>query len=947
MSSDGGGKSKRQEDDEKLIGANFSDGDINKKNIDAIQKKKIQNNIRCQRYRDKKKNEAMNLISKNQTITIEEQEKIKRRQEQNKQNSQRYRDKKRNTNLINLQTNQNTVVKDVTKCQNLYNTQIAGPSTINMLYVQPTHTASLSIQNEPYVPESHSNYDDVFRIYPDSEQQIVHLEKMSRTRQSSSNDHSMGKNQDDPNDTSLQNTNSDLDDSVVEVVLTFKGSPKLIHNDYMYTIRKKNHDQIRWRCVRRKTNCRGSLLTTNIYTNPELLTKHNHKPDTTAAQQARIRYKELHKPYISMMSLKEGKANQTLDETEPVKILLKQNDEIDKCENQADYQRLERRTSQRSRLVLVAGNTDTTKLTSHKIIQEQKSSGRGGSSDNNSGGGGGGGGGGGVANISSNDELVESVRKLEGIAMKQEPEDEEDCYLEDNGMPVVSPTSSPRSSAASRHTNTTTHRVRSHARSLRAMANPSAVWAHFDLCANDPLRAQCRICGAVVVRGGANPRQCGTTNLHRHLRVHHGGRLIGRSYHVLQSNTPASQSNATTTKTIRITTPSFMRPHIRNIAPAPSPQQQQQRQPKTLVLKTIPLKVKQVAPTTIKMPPRQTPQGVPQNIVHQQPTEVCLRWNSYHSNMQNSFPSLLDSEQFVDVTLACEGRSLKCHKMILSSCSDYLADLLRENPCQHPIILMKDLKFWEVEALVKFMYRGEVNVAHDKLPQLLNAAEALQVKGLAGPSPSSQNSKPPMLIPQTKTISQLVVPHIVTETKENKPSTSGVPTLSSPKRAQKRQQSEPPEPRPFTKIRLQRPTTPSSPLTTVKTEPLDIPLSPTEIFPESNEDNSNPVNFEKLISFHEEDDPGGDDLNDETREINFCEIPGPPDLNDCEDQMEFVPTDFLEQEQDIVEESEPSCNKDDKDDLTDHSSVDVGEGDDERDGEEEEEPCSKEDDKAE
>lgn len=110
--------------------------------------------------------------------------------------------------------------------------------------------------------------------------------------------------------------------------------------------------------------------------------------------------------------------------------------------------------------------------------------------------------------------------------------------------------------------------------------------------------------------------------------------------------------------------------------------------------------------------------------------------------MQNSFPSLLDTEQFVDVTLACEGRSLKCHKMILSSCSDYLADLLRENPCQHPIILMKDLKFWEVEALVKFMYRGEVNVAHDKLPQLLNAAEALQVKGLAGPSPSSQVSRP-------------------------------------------------------------------------------------------------------------------------------------------------------------------------------------------------------------
>ncbi|XP_015432170.1 PREDICTED: protein tramtrack, beta isoform-like [Dufourea novaeangliae] len=518
--------------------------------------------------------------------------------------------------------------------------------------------------------------------------------------------------------------------------------------------------------------------------------------------------------------------------------------------------------------------------------------------------------------------------------MKQEPEDEEDCYLEATDIPSPSPPSSGSHHAGS------THRVRSHARSLRAMTNPSAVWAHFDLCANDPLRAQCRICGAVVVRGGANPRQCGTTNLHRHLRVHHGGRLIGSRYHVLQSTLqgslpptipPSLQSTSQSNpirKTIRIATQSVVRP-MRNIAPAPMPPQQQlqhQRQPKTLVLKTIPLKVKQVAPTTIKMPPRQIHQGLPHNIVHQQPTEVCLRWNSYHSNMQNSFPSLLDSEQFVDVTLACEGRSLKCHKMILSSCSDYLAQLLRENPCQHPIILMKDLKFWEVEALVKFMYRGEVNVAHDKLPQLLIAAETLQVKGLAGPSPSSQNPKPPLLIPQSKLVATQPLSRPASETKE-KASTSGVSTPSSPKRAQKRQYSEPIEPKPFTKIRLQRPVTPTSPTTTVKMEPLDIPLSPT-IFPENNEeDSSTRSNFEKLMSLHDEDDPGGNETIDGEGEINFCEIPEPPDINDSEDQMEFVPTDFLEQEQDIVEETETASIKDSKEEESrDYSSVELEDG---------------------
>lgn len=88
-----------------------------------------------------------------------------------------------------------------------------------------------------------------------------------------------------------------------------------------------------------------------------------------------------------------------------------------------------------------------------------------------------------------------------------------------------------------------------------------------------------------------------------------------------------STSQGGSTKAIRIATQSLVRPHIRNIAPAPLPpqhqsqQQQQSSQPKTLVLKTIPLKVKQVAPTTIKMPSRQTNQG-PHNVVHQQPTEV-------------------------------------------------------------------------------------------------------------------------------------------------------------------------------------------------------------------------------------------------------------------------------------------------------------------------------------
>lgn len=114
------------------------------------------------------------------------------------------------------------------------------------------------------------------------------------------------------------------------------------------------------------------------------------------------------------------------------------------------------------------------------------------------------------------------------------------------------------------------------------------------------------------------------------------------------------------------------------------------------------------------------------------PQRFCVRWNSYKSNLQTAFPKLLTSEHFVDVTLACEKQYIKCHKIVLSACSAYFESLLVNNPCQHPIIFMKDVQFWEIKALVEFMYKGEVNVSQNQLDSLLKSAESLQIRGLSG-----------------------------------------------------------------------------------------------------------------------------------------------------------------------------------------------------------------------
>ncbi|CAL8079033.1 unnamed protein product [Orchesella dallaii] len=108
-----------------------------------------------------------------------------------------------------------------------------------------------------------------------------------------------------------------------------------------------------------------------------------------------------------------------------------------------------------------------------------------------------------------------------------------------------------------------------------------------------------------------------------------------------------------------------------------------------------------------------------------------IRWNNYTSVLQNVFRKLLEGEQFVDVTLACEGQSIKCHRLILSACSAYFDRILSDNPTSNLVIYLKDMKFWELRALVTFMYNGEVSISQQKLPHLCKAAEALKVKGLA------------------------------------------------------------------------------------------------------------------------------------------------------------------------------------------------------------------------
>jgi hypothetical protein len=67
--------------------------------------------------------------------------------------------------------------------------------------------------------------------------------------------------------------------------------------------------------------------------------------------------------------------------------------------------------------------------------------------------------------------------------------------------------------------------------------------------------------------------------------------------------------------------------------------------------------------------------------------------------------------------------------------------IFQENPCQHPVIIFRNVAFVDLMALVDFMYKGEVNVEQEQLASFLNTAELLEVQGLTNSGKDVDKSK--------------------------------------------------------------------------------------------------------------------------------------------------------------------------------------------------------------
>ncbi|KAK8752266.1 hypothetical protein OTU49_017496 [Cherax quadricarinatus] len=112
---------------------------------------------------------------------------------------------------------------------------------------------------------------------------------------------------------------------------------------------------------------------------------------------------------------------------------------------------------------------------------------------------------------------------------------------------------------------------------------------------------------------------------------------------------------------------------------------------------------------------------------------LSLYWNNHKTTFCHILSTLREKERYTDATLACDGKFYPVHKLVLSTCSAYFESMFEHTPCKHPVIVLKDVKPDELEALLSYMYAGVVSVAQNDLSRLIKAAEMLQIKGLAVP----------------------------------------------------------------------------------------------------------------------------------------------------------------------------------------------------------------------
>lgn len=108
-----------------------------------------------------------------------------------------------------------------------------------------------------------------------------------------------------------------------------------------------------------------------------------------------------------------------------------------------------------------------------------------------------------------------------------------------------------------------------------------------------------------------------------------------------------------------------------------------------------------------------------------------------------SLSSLFANGLFTDLVICCHGKMFKCHRVVMAAASLYIRDALSAfynnspdntsgcNSCNTVMLLPTEIKMTDMEAILRFIYDGHVEVKVDSIESFLRSARLLNINGLS------------------------------------------------------------------------------------------------------------------------------------------------------------------------------------------------------------------------
>ena len=108
-----------------------------------------------------------------------------------------------------------------------------------------------------------------------------------------------------------------------------------------------------------------------------------------------------------------------------------------------------------------------------------------------------------------------------------------------------------------------------------------------------------------------------------------------------------------------------------------------------------------------------------------------LHWSDFQENILSSISNLRQDTILQDVTLVGNDHiQVQAHKFVLSACSNLFKTIFRNNTSQNLVLYLDSLDSVEINLVIDYIYKGEVQIKHEQLENFLALTSRLEIQGL-------------------------------------------------------------------------------------------------------------------------------------------------------------------------------------------------------------------------